>query len=123
MKVATAIAAVTGEYNIMRITTKGQDKLGVSQIAANEGDNVKRLSSRLLDFGRGFKVLELRDGRVYVETESTDFDTGITTIEVLMSRDRKDFCIIQRHRFGEAYDSMQSFERDTKYPLYCHVRM
>jgi hypothetical protein len=107
----------------MKITTKRQVKIGVSQIAANEGSNVSVFYQKMLDFGRSFKVLELRDGRVYVETETTDFDTDITTIEVLMSRDRKSFCIIQRHRFGNGYDKMQSFDRDTKYPLFCHVRL
>jgi hypothetical protein len=96
---------------------------GLREIALNSGDKVKSLSSQMLDFNRVFKVLELTDGRVYVETEHTDPDTGITTIEVLMSRNRKTFCIIQRHRFGDNYDRMQSFDRDTKYPLYCQVNL
>jgi hypothetical protein len=124
MKVVIVIVAVNFEYNTMRITTKHQEHIGVKQIAINEGDNVKRLTHKQLDFGRSFKVLELKDGRVYVETEVTNFETGITLIEVLMRpKCRKLFCIIQRHRFGEGYDRMQSDERDNKYPLFCYVRM
>lgn len=92
-------------------------------IAINSGDKVKSLVSQMLDMHRTFKVLELTDGRVYVETQRVDPETGITTIEVLMSRNRQTFCIIQRHRFGDNYDKMQTFERDTKYPLYSHVKL
>jgi hypothetical protein len=116
-------ATVTIADNEESITTKTVDSFGLKAIAANEGRQITFYYSRLIDFEHEFKVLELRDGRVYVETVHTDANTDITTVEVLMSRNRKTFCIIQRHRFGEGYDRMQSFDRDTKYPLFSWVRL
>jgi hypothetical protein len=95
----------------------------LQQIAQGEGENVLRQVVRILDINQIFKVLELKDGRVYIETQSVDTDTGITTVEILMGRNRKTFCLIRRYRFGSEYNDMQSFERDSKYPLFCHVKL
>jgi hypothetical protein len=84
--------------------------------------DVKRMNTRILSMTKTFSVLEMKDGEVFVETENTD-EEGITTIEVLKSKDRTHFQLIWRERSGEAHNDMRSYPRDSQFPLFSEVNL
>ena len=84
--------------------------------------DVKRLKTKILGMTKLFSVLEMKDGEVFVETENTD-EEGITTIEVLRSRDRTHFTLVWRERSGEAHNEMRSYPRDNQFPLFSVVNL
>jgi hypothetical protein len=83
---------------------------------------IKKFKVKLLTPTKTFSVMEMIDGEVFIETENTD-DEGITTIEVLNSRNRKEFKLIWRERFGHEHNEMRSYPRDNLYPLFCKVNL
>jgi hypothetical protein len=85
-------------------------------IAAQRKGNVKRLKIRLLDVARTFGVLELKSGQVYIETTIIDED-GIELRELLFSKDKKVFTLLQRQRAGEHHHSMRFYLRDNDLPV------
>jgi uncharacterized protein (UPF0128 family) len=84
--------------------------------------DVKRLKTKILGMTKLFSVLEMKDGEVFVETENTD-EEGVTTIEVLRSKDRTHFTLIWRERSGEAHNEMRSYPRDSQFPLFSVVNL
>lgn len=84
--------------------------------------DVKHLKTKLLGVTKFFHVLEMRDGEIFVETENTD-EEGVTTIEVLRSKDRSHFILIWRERSGEAHNEMRSYPRDNQFPLFSSVNL
>jgi hypothetical protein len=84
--------------------------------------DVKRMQTRLLSMTKTFSVLEMKDGEVFVETEDTD-EEGITTIEVLRSKDRTHFTLVWRERKGESHNDMRSYPRDSQFPLFGVVKL
>ncbi len=94
----------------------------LQEFMASYPTDVKRMTSRLLSMTKIFSVLEMKDGEVFVETEDTD-EEGITTIEVLRSRDRTHFTLVWRERRGEAHNTMRSYPRDSQFPLFSVVNL
>ena len=94
--------------------------LTMDSLLINNADAIKSHVVRCLDIRRIFSVLEMKSGSIYIETQDIDED-GIETIELLFSTDRKHFQIVSRRRTGDDYNSMRSYDRDAKYPLYSTV--
>jgi len=84
--------------------------------------DVKRMKTQIISMTKIFSVLEMKDGEVFVETEDTD-EEGVTTIEVLRSRDRTHFTIVWRERKGAEHNEMRSYPRDNQFPLFSVVRL
>ncbi|MFA5344716.1 MAG: hypothetical protein WC315_00340 [Candidatus Omnitrophota bacterium] len=84
--------------------------------------DVKRMKTQIISMTKIFSVLEMKDGEVFVETEDTD-EEGVTTIEVLRSRDRTHFTIVWRERKGVEHNEMRSYPRDNQFPLFSVVRL
>lgn len=82
--------------------------------------DVKKMQTRLISVTKFFTVLEMKDGEVFIETEDTN-EEGITTIEVLRSKDRMHFTLIWRERKGITHDEMRSYPRDNQFPIYSIV--
>lgn len=91
-------------------------------IAAQRKGNVKRLKIRLLDITHTFGVLELKNGQVYIETIVIDED-DITLRELLFSKDKKVFTLLQRQRAGAHHHSMCSYPRDNELPVGSQVSL
>ncbi len=84
--------------------------------------DVKRMQTRILSPTKFFTVVEMNDGEVFVETESTD-EENITLVEVLKSKDRINFILVHRERHGSDHNEMRSYPRDNLIPINSLVRL
>jgi hypothetical protein len=83
---------------------------------------IKKERDFLVTPTKEFHVLELLNGRVFIETISID-DEGVILEELLVSKDSKNFILLKRNRRGDSYSHMQSYERDRKFPIGIKVRL
>lgn len=58
----------------------------------------------------------------FIETDSID-ENGVTTLECLSSVDGVTATLLNRARFGDAYNNMKSYPRDSEFPVGCKVRL
>jgi len=80
-----------------------------------------QLNSIGVSFVRFMTVAQFEWGYL-IETEYVN-EEGITTLEVLASKDGKIAVLINRERLGAVHDNMKSYPRDSRYPIGCRVRL
>lgn len=89
---------------------------------------IRSISNELLDFQeihvditRTLTVARYSWGWL-IETDSIDED-GITTLECLSSANGRLATLLNRARFGDAYNNMKSYPRDSQFQVGCKVRL
>jgi hypothetical protein len=75
----------------------------------------------LINFNKSMTVAQYANCYI-IETETID-EEGITTCEVLSSRNKKTAVLISRERTGENHSDMRTYPRDNQFPIGSIVRL
>ena len=97
----------------------------IQRILQTNPQGIKYHYHRCIGIHRELHVLEMNTGHLYIQIVEVDDIEDIVSSERFFceSKGSDTMLLMERSRTGEDHHAMRSYPRDSKLPLYSHVRV